>query len=281
MPHERHVARDLVDRSVCTWKRWPATCTTGRHVVLVDPRDARLRARVAGDEADEQRDHDRVREQRRRAGAASGAAPSGPCAAGARRRSLEDLSTEVEHEPPVLEHEHAVRVLDLLEVLRREADGAAVAREARSRPPRRGGADPGRATRSARRAAGRAARRAARARHSAAGGSRPRARPTGAPRAGVEKRSSSAAAAAPRRARPRASRRARGSRARRAARSARAAAAPSRWTHVASTTPSLASIAPARIASSVDLPAPFGPTSATASPATSSKSVGASASTSP
>jgi hypothetical protein len=35
-----------------------------RQVLLVDERDARLRARVAGDEPDEKRDHDRIREQR-------------------------------------------------------------------------------------------------------------------------------------------------------------------------------------------------------------------------
>jgi hypothetical protein len=35
-----------------------------RQVVAVDERDARLRARIADDEADEGRDHERVREQR-------------------------------------------------------------------------------------------------------------------------------------------------------------------------------------------------------------------------
>ena len=35
-----------------------------RQVLLVDERDARLRARVAGDQPDEQGDHDRIREQR-------------------------------------------------------------------------------------------------------------------------------------------------------------------------------------------------------------------------
>jgi len=36
----------------------------GWNPVFVDERDARLRARIAGDEADEQGDDDRVREQR-------------------------------------------------------------------------------------------------------------------------------------------------------------------------------------------------------------------------
>ena len=81
---------------VCTWKRWPAT-TTGGHVVLVDERDARLRARVAGDEPDEQCDHDRVREQRPEQQRRPAQHESGPCAAGAARpRSSEDLLRRVE-----------------------------------------------------------------------------------------------------------------------------------------------------------------------------------------
>ncbi len=50
--------------TVWMWNRWPATCDDRRDVVLVDERDARLRARIAGDEPDEDGDHDRVREER-------------------------------------------------------------------------------------------------------------------------------------------------------------------------------------------------------------------------
>ena len=254
----------------------------GGHVVLVDPRDARLRARVAGDEADEERDHDRVREQRARAGAASGAAPSGPCAATARPRSFEDL-------------------LDGRS--RRAARPRARARGRRARPPR-GSAS--RSRRRRRRCAARSTTSQTRRRwpgsSDAVGSSSRRTRgsarsesatfrrwrfPTESSPDGRVLAREREAVEQPRRPRRRVAHAlelreelevlARGE-----ARVVRGALRhPADATRVASTMPSLASIAPARIASSVDLPAPFGPTSATASPSTSSKSVGASASTSP
>src|SRR5439155_20644833 len=63
----------------------------------------------------------------RRARAASAATPSSPSAAAAGRRSPEDLLHRRGDKAAVLEHEHAIGMLDLFEVLRREADRTALA----------------------------------------------------------------------------------------------------------------------------------------------------------
>src|SRR5579859_3775003 len=61
----------------------------------------------------------------RRAGAASGGGRACPCATAATPRSSEGLLDRERDEAPVLQDDRAARVLDLLEVLRREAHGAA------------------------------------------------------------------------------------------------------------------------------------------------------------
>jgi hypothetical protein len=60
---ERDLLRHLVDHRLDV-EAMPADGDDLRQSLLVDPGDARLFVRVAGDEADEQRDHDRIREQR-------------------------------------------------------------------------------------------------------------------------------------------------------------------------------------------------------------------------
>ena len=110
--------------TVCRWKRWPATDDDAREVVLVDERDARLRARVPGDETDEHRDDDRIRDER----------------AEQERRAEEDAQVLAQQQErgghpntsstvsattrPSCSTIVRPRVLDLLEVLRREAHRA-------------------------------------------------------------------------------------------------------------------------------------------------------------
>ena len=61
--HERHLLRDVVDHGLDV-EAMAADRDHLRQAVVVDERDARLRARVAGDEADEHRDDDGVRDER-------------------------------------------------------------------------------------------------------------------------------------------------------------------------------------------------------------------------
>jgi hypothetical protein len=62
--HERDVARDLVDRLLHVERVIPDH-DLFREAVEVDEADARLRARVAGDEPEQRRDHQRVEEENR------------------------------------------------------------------------------------------------------------------------------------------------------------------------------------------------------------------------
>ena len=62
-PHELHVLTDLLDR-VLDAEYAPPDHDGARQVIEIDERDARLRVRVARDEPDEHRDHERVGEER-------------------------------------------------------------------------------------------------------------------------------------------------------------------------------------------------------------------------
>ena len=150
---------------------------------------------------------------------------------------------------------------------------------ARRRASRAAAAGRGRARRSARRAAARPGRRAARWRGSAAGGCRPRGCALGDASPGSSNAASSRSAAARGSCSP--SSRANSSRFSRADRrpycAGRCGAQPTRRPCAARPCPLLGSSAPASSASSVDLPAPFGPTSASASPSQTSSSTGSSA----
>ena len=242
-----------------------------RQAVLVDERDPRLRVRVAGDEPEQRRDHDRVgeqhAEQHRRA-----------------QQRAHVLAQDQENGPhvssPFDELERPVgKAGELFPVVGRDEHRAAVLGDRPRDPPHALALRRVERRRSARRAAAPAAT------PSSASATSSRCRlPTESEPARVSAGSSKAAASssAPLRGtRSSAREQARGSRAPSAARSAPRAAAPSRRDRGRSTVPAVGSSAPARIASSVDLPAPFGPTSATTSPATRSRSVGSSATRDP
>src|SRR5258707_14761711 len=61
-----------------------------------------------------------------REGAASAATPSGPCATTAVPESAEDLLDRRSDDASVLQRKHTVRMLDLLDILRRKAHRAAL-----------------------------------------------------------------------------------------------------------------------------------------------------------
>ena len=199
-------------------------------------RDARLVGGIAHDEPDEQRDEERIEDQR---GQQSGRAAQHAQVLGEEQPDRGHAKTSASGErayssayrrrrAAVEEHHDPVgEALELLEVLGHEDDGAAAIAHGPRPAPRSGGAGAGRATRSARRGAARPDRPSsaiARLRRcwfpsesSERAGRRPGARrpdqPPGRP---------------PGRERPRAARRARGSLAGSAGRTGRGAAAPSR-----------------------------------------------------
>ena len=219
-PDELHVRADLVDRPVDV-EGVAGDRDRRRQPVLVDERDARLRAREPGDEADEHGDQDRVRDQdpeqeRRAPQHAQVLAQDQP---GAPHASSAPPRTRPARPPGRGRRSAPRRGRRRGRRAARAPPGAGSRRRRRRRPPRRRGCAPrprggaaGRAPRSARRGAAPAGRRAARSRGSAAGGSRPRACRSGARRPAGRARPAAPSRRPRDRARPRAARTARGSR---------------------------------------------------------------------